>query len=50
VNSHQVSVVAESYAATLFAWVGFDIFVQYEANQPEYDLVVVCNEKCLKYQ
>lgn len=47
-NSHQVSVAAESYTATLFAWVGFDISVQYGANQPEYDLVVVCGEKMLK--
>lgn len=47
-NSHQVSVAAESYTATLFAWVGFDISVQYGANQPEYDLVVVNEEKMLK--
>lgn len=47
-NSHQVSVAAESYTATLFAWAGFDISVQYGANQPEYDLVVVCGEKMLK--
>lgn len=47
-NSHQVSVAAESLTATFFAWAGFDISVQYGANQPEYDLVVVCNEKMLK--
>ncbi|MDQ0415667.1 hypothetical protein [Mesobacillus stamsii] len=47
-NSHQVSVAAESYTATLFAWAGFDVSVQYGANQPEYDLVVVCGEKMLK--
>lgn len=49
-NSHQVSVAAESYTATLFAWAGFDISVQYGANQPEYDLVVDPMKRCLKFQ
>jgi hypothetical protein len=47
-NSHQVSVAAESITAALFAWAGFDISVQYGANQPEYDLVVVSGENMLK--
>lgn len=47
-NSHQVSVAAESITATLFAWAGFDISVQYGANQPEYDLVVVSGDKLIK--
>ncbi|MCM3587028.1 hypothetical protein M3182_14920 [Mesobacillus maritimus] len=47
-NPHQVSVAAESYTATLFAWADFDVSVQYGANQPEYDLVVVCGERMLK--
>lgn len=47
-NYHQVSVAAESFTAALFAWSGFDISVQYGANQPEYDLVVVKGEKMLK--
>jgi hypothetical protein len=48
VNSHQVSVAAESITATLFAWAGYDVSVQYGANQPEYDLVVVQGAKMLK--
>ncbi|MCP3027009.1 hypothetical protein [Halobacillus sp. A5] len=47
-NTHQVSVAAESFTATLFAWAGFDVSVQYGANQPEYDLVVVSGERMLK--
>jgi len=40
-NSHQVSVAAESFAASIFAQAGFDVLVQYGANQPDYDLVAV---------
>ncbi|WP_342538557.1 hypothetical protein MKY15_21695 [Sporosarcina sp. FSL K6-1540] len=47
-TSHQVSVSAESFTATLFAWAGYDISVQYGANQPEYDLVAVYEEKMIK--
>lgn len=47
-TSGECSVVGESYTATLFAWAGFDISVQYGANQPEYDLVLVCRKKMLK--
>jgi hypothetical protein len=47
-NYHQVSVAAESFTAALFAWAGFDISVQYGANQPEYDLVVVKGDKMRK--
>lgn len=47
-NKHQVSVAAESLTATLFAWAGFDVSVQYGANQPEYDLVVVRGDNLIK--
>lgn len=47
-NSHQVSVAAESLTATLFAWAGYDVSVQYGANQPEYDLVVVRGDSIVK--
>ena len=47
-NAHQVSVAAESITAALFAWAGFMVSVQYGANQPEYDLVVVSGENMLK--
>ncbi len=36
---HQVSVAAESFAATLLAQCGYNVSVQYGANQPEYDLI-----------
>ena len=35
-----VAVSAEAFAAALFAQAGFDVSVQYGANQPEYDLLV----------
>ncbi|TCJ00965.1 hypothetical protein E0Y62_26370 [Cytobacillus praedii] len=47
-TTHQVSVSAESYTATLFAWAGYDVSVQYGANQPEYDLVVTRGDQFLK--
>lgn len=47
-NQHQVGVAAEALAASLFAWCGFDVSVQYGANQPEYDLVVVQGDKMIK--
>lgn len=47
-NQYQVGVAAEALAAALFAWCDFDISVQYGANQPEYDLIVVQNDKILK--
>jgi len=43
-----VGVAAEAFAAALFARCGLDVSVQYGANQPEYDLVVVKEEKTLK--
>lgn len=47
-TSWQVAVSAEAFAAALFARCGCDVSVQYGANQPEYDLVVVRGEKLLK--
>ena len=35
----QCEIAAESYAACLLAQSGYDILVQYGANQPQYDLV-----------
>ncbi len=40
INSWHVSVAAESIVASLFARTGYDISVQYGANQPEYDLMI----------
>lgn len=45
---HQVSVSAESFTATLFAWAGYDVSVQYGANQPEYDLIAAKDDKMVK--
>lgn len=44
----QVSVAAEAFAAALFARAGYDVSVQYGANQPEYDLIVARGEKLLR--
>jgi len=35
----QCEIAAEAYAASLFAQAGYDVLVQYGANQPHYDLV-----------
>lgn len=41
-KSYHVGVAAEACAASLFARAGYDVLVQYEANQPGYDLAVAC--------
>jgi hypothetical protein len=43
-----IAVAAEAIAAAQFARCGFDISVQYGANQPEYDLMVVKGDRFLK--
>lgn len=48
ISSWHVGVAAEAYAAGLFARCGYDISVQYGANQPEYDIIVVHGEQMLK--
>lgn len=40
-----VGVSAEAFAAALIARCGYDVSVQYGANQPEYDLMVVSGDK-----
>lgn len=47
-NSWQVATAAEAFAAAQFARCGWDISVQYGANQPEYDLVAVDGDRVLK--
>jgi Holliday junction resolvase-like predicted endonuclease len=47
-TSWHVGVAAEAVAAALFARCGFDVSVQYGANQPEYDLIVAEGEQLLK--
>ena len=48
VKKWHVGVAAEAIAAYLFARCGLDVSVQYGANQPGYDLVVVSGDKLLK--
>ncbi len=47
-SSWQVSVAAEAIAAGQFARCGFDVSVQYGANQPEYDLMIAKGNGLLK--
>ncbi len=47
-SSWHVGVAAEAYAAALFARCGYDVSVQYGANQPEYDLIAVSGNLMLK--
>ena len=43
----QCEIAAEAYAASLLARCGYDVSVQYGANQPQYDLVAVKGERIL---
>jgi hypothetical protein len=47
-SSWHVATAAEAIAAAQFARLGFDVSVQYGANQPEYDLMIVDRERVLK--
>jgi len=47
-TSWHVATAAEAIAAAQFARLGFDVSVQYGANQPEYDLMVDNGEATLK--
>lgn len=43
-TSRQCEIAAESYTACLLAQSGYDVLVQYGANQPHYDLMAVKGE------
>lgn len=43
----QCEIAAESYTASLLAQCGYDVLVQYGANQPHYDLVAVQDSRFL---
>ena len=47
-TSYHVGVSAEAFAAAQFARFAYDVSVQYGANQPEYDLIAVDEDKILK--
>jgi len=46
-TSRQCEIAAESYTACLLAQCGYDVLVQYGANQPHYDLVAVKDKRVL---
>lgn len=48
ISSFHIGVAAEAIAAAQFARCGFDVSIQYGANQPEYDLMVVAGERMMK--
>jgi Holliday junction resolvase-like predicted endonuclease len=43
----QCEIAAESFTASLLAQAGYDVLVQYGANQPHYDLVAVKDKRFL---
>lgn len=47
-TSWHVATAAEAFAAAQFSRCGWDVSVQYGANQPEYDLVAVDGDRILK--
>ena len=47
-SPRNISVAAEAIAAAQFARCGFDVSVQYGANQPEYDLIIANGDALLK--
>lgn len=48
ISSFHVGVAAEAFVAAQFARCGYDVSVQYGANQPEYDLMIAKNDKLMK--
>ena len=48
VRSHCIGVAAEAFAAGFFARLGYNVLIQYGANQPEYDLIIAKEDKLLK--
>ena len=47
-SNWHVATAAEAMAAAQFARLGYDVSVQYGANQPEYDLMIADTERTLK--
>ena len=47
-TSYHVKVAAEAFAAGMFAQAGYDVSVQYGADQPEYDLIVAKGDRFMK--
>jgi len=47
-DGYHVGIAAESFTAGLLAHAGYEVLVQYGANQPLYDLVAVKGKRILK--
>ena len=47
-SSWHIAVAAEAFAAAQFARCGYDVSVQYGADQPEYDLIVAKEDHLMK--
>ena len=47
-ESYHVGIAAEAFAAGLLAHAGYEVLVQYGANQPLYDLLAVKGKRVLK--
>ncbi|MFL1672579.1 hypothetical protein [Paenibacillus dendritiformis] len=48
ISQFHIGVSAEAFAAAMFARCGYDVSVQYGANQPEYDLIVAKDQNMMK--
>jgi hypothetical protein len=48
IKAEIVATAAEAFAAAHFARFGYDVSVQYGANQPEYDLIIAEGTRMLK--
>lgn len=48
ISPWHIGISAEAFAAAVFARYGYDVLVQYGANQPEYDLIVGKGDQLLK--
>ena len=48
ISSWHIGIAAEAFAAGLFARHGYNVSVQYGANQPEYDLLAEKNDEVMK--
>ena len=48
ISSWHVGIAAEAFVVAQFARYGYDVSVQYGANQPEYDLIAAKGDRILK--
>ena len=48
IKPYHVKIAAEAVAASLFARCGYDVSIQYGADQPDYDLIIAKEDKIIK--